>query len=821
MHTVRMRAARGAVVTTLVGALVAGVGGGASAAPREEGVVAVPASHEAAAALGAPEKTAAGAGGGFSDVISSHPFFDDITWMRETGVTTGYTDGTFRSLATVSRDAMAAFLYRATTGQPKAPPCTAAPFWDVPTNHPFCGEIAWLAGTGVTTGHPDGSYRPAQPVSREAMAAFLYRLRNDGGTAPACTTTPFGDVRTVDRFCGEIAWLAATEIAGGWPDRTFRPGRDIERQAMARFMHRLDALPRPAAPGLRVEVTDLPEGVAAAVVVTGPDGVPTHLTGTTDIADAAVGAWTVTAENVVVADPGGDLTYAPTITPATVTLTPDAGATVTVSYFTVVSDATVVLPEGSVLAVDRAVSPTSVTLGASAGVEVGDVLVSDVTAAAPYGMLVRVTALAGDDPVVATVEPATITDAVPRGHLVADAAFTAANLDSGLAGTGRAPDAAAAGTEAAATAAAARSNPIMDAISDNFECEFDADDVEFDSEFEFEGGLELDFEWGDGFWEGLDSAELSGWVSQYAELVFEAELEAGCELKEVELLATPWRMGTFTVWLSFVPVVIVPEVQLYLDGSFEVTGRIVTGVTESFDAEAGVRYDGEAFHPVGGPPEIETEFLPPKPQVTAEADAGVRAELRMEIYGAAGPYLSVRPGLSFQADTLDDPWWQLYATLGISAGMLAEALDWEYETGEFVSIRHLLASAPEPPDYVDYGEVPYRMLQDDGNPDAPSGEVTMHLEPGQIGRLTCVTGGRSNGNGQWGYAQFSRASSPDNDTVTLVTRAPSGEWENVLRTGEGAQTEGAMLEWEDATVLVMPSGETTDIVVSCDTWFYT
>jgi hypothetical protein len=74
--------------------------------------------------------------------------------------------------------AMAVFLYRF-SGNPNGadPACTggSAPFTDVALSHPFCGEIQWLASTGITTGYPDGTFKPAANVQRMAMAAFLHR----------------------------------------------------------------------------------------------------------------------------------------------------------------------------------------------------------------------------------------------------------------------------------------------------------------------------------------------------------------------------------------------------------------------------------------------------------------------------------------------------------------------------------------------------------------------------------------------------------------------------------------------------------------------
>lgn len=55
-------------------------------------------------------------------------------------------------------------------------PGTLGPFSDVSGVHLFCQEITWLVGTGVTVGYSDSTYRPSTSVTRGAMAAFLYRF---------------------------------------------------------------------------------------------------------------------------------------------------------------------------------------------------------------------------------------------------------------------------------------------------------------------------------------------------------------------------------------------------------------------------------------------------------------------------------------------------------------------------------------------------------------------------------------------------------------------------------------------------------------------
>lgn len=177
--------------------------------------------------------------GTFPDVLPGHPFAGEIAWLVERGITTGYADGTFRPEAPVSRQAMAAFLYREANGDVPAPGCSTAAFTDVPAGHPFCGEIAWLVEEGIADGYADGTFRPTAPLSRQAMAAFIAR-HSGPDSLPACTTQPFPDVRTGHPFCREIQWMKSAGLSTGYEDGTFRPTAVITRQAMAAFLYRLE-----------------------------------------------------------------------------------------------------------------------------------------------------------------------------------------------------------------------------------------------------------------------------------------------------------------------------------------------------------------------------------------------------------------------------------------------------------------------------------------------------------------------------------------------------------------------------------------------------
>lgn len=181
----------------------------------------------------------------FWDVLPSRAFASQIAWLASSGVTNGYSDGSFRPLGTVNRDAMAAFLYRF-AGSPAFTAPAVSPFTDVTPSTPFYKEISWLAQSGITGGFSDGSFRPGLSVNRDAMAAFLYRFAGEPTFTPPAVS-PFADVNLSTPFYKEITWLASTEVTGGFSDGTFRAGQPVNRDAMAAFLFRFDdkGLPSP------------------------------------------------------------------------------------------------------------------------------------------------------------------------------------------------------------------------------------------------------------------------------------------------------------------------------------------------------------------------------------------------------------------------------------------------------------------------------------------------------------------------------------------------------------------------------------------------
>jgi secreted trypsin-like serine protease len=174
-------------------------------------------------------------GAQFTDVPTSSEFYDDIEWVASRAITTGYGNCTYRPGDVVDRGAMAAFFYRL-SGWPLGY-FPDGGFSDVKGSNGFYREINWMVDEGITTGYNNGTFLPNEAVTRQSMAAFFYRLAGSPrGADPACVSAPFPDVPTSNPFCGEIDWLVDTGITTGYGDNTYRPLNPVGRQAMARFM---------------------------------------------------------------------------------------------------------------------------------------------------------------------------------------------------------------------------------------------------------------------------------------------------------------------------------------------------------------------------------------------------------------------------------------------------------------------------------------------------------------------------------------------------------------------------------------------------------
>ena len=117
------------------------------------------------------------------------------------------------------------------------------PFSDVPADHLFADDVAWLADSGITRGcnPPENTlFCPDTVVTRGQMAAFLRRGLEDRLTTGVPVEFTDDDQSV---FEGDIEWLAATEVTHGCSVGRFCPADPVTRGQMAAFLTRALDLP--------------------------------------------------------------------------------------------------------------------------------------------------------------------------------------------------------------------------------------------------------------------------------------------------------------------------------------------------------------------------------------------------------------------------------------------------------------------------------------------------------------------------------------------------------------------------------------------------
>jgi len=111
----------------------------------------------------------------FTDVPADNPYFNYVEWMNAEGISSGTTATTYSPSSPVTRAQMAVFMYRL-AGSPAFDPPTTATFTDVPADNPYYSYAEWMNAEGISKGTTKTTYSPSSPVTREQMAALLYRL---------------------------------------------------------------------------------------------------------------------------------------------------------------------------------------------------------------------------------------------------------------------------------------------------------------------------------------------------------------------------------------------------------------------------------------------------------------------------------------------------------------------------------------------------------------------------------------------------------------------------------------------------------------------
>lgn len=173
-----------------------------------------------------------------------------VKWAFDKGVMNGRWSRTFSPDTMVDRGMACTVLYRfagleTDKDEDNGNVGGANPFPDVPRDAYYGPAVAWAAGEDIVQGCDDGLFHPADSVTREQLAAILYRYASPLGeqNGPGPELGSFEDAGDVSEYAQEaIAWAVSAGLMQGKGDNRLDPQGLATRAEMAAMMQRLQAL---------------------------------------------------------------------------------------------------------------------------------------------------------------------------------------------------------------------------------------------------------------------------------------------------------------------------------------------------------------------------------------------------------------------------------------------------------------------------------------------------------------------------------------------------------------------------------------------------
>ena len=172
----------------------------------------------------------------FTDVGMGSWFYDNVKYCYDNGLMIGADASSFVPEGAVSRGQVVTVLYRL-AGTPSVAGQTC-PFTDV--DESWCKDaIVWGYNAGVVMGYDDNTFRPDECVTREQLAAFVYRYANDGAAASG-KTLAFTDGSLVSDYAvPAMNWCINKGVVIGMGDGTLYPQGGSTRAQFAAMISRL------------------------------------------------------------------------------------------------------------------------------------------------------------------------------------------------------------------------------------------------------------------------------------------------------------------------------------------------------------------------------------------------------------------------------------------------------------------------------------------------------------------------------------------------------------------------------------------------------
>lgn len=173
----------------------------------------------------------------FTDVRESDWFYEDVAFAYENGLFAGTSDTTFSPNASMTRAMLVTVLYRL-EGQPAVNGRSG--FSDVQYNGYYEDAVTWAADNGIVNGTSTTTFSPNANVTREQMAAILYRYAQHKkyNTAASSGLNGFTDHASVSGYAAaSLEWAVAEKLVNGNAGKLMPTG-NATRAQVAAILHR-------------------------------------------------------------------------------------------------------------------------------------------------------------------------------------------------------------------------------------------------------------------------------------------------------------------------------------------------------------------------------------------------------------------------------------------------------------------------------------------------------------------------------------------------------------------------------------------------------
>ena len=172
----------------------------------------------------------------FTDVNQDLWYHDGIDYVIDNGLMNGVGDTLFAPNGTTNRAMIVTILHRL-EGTPGG---ETASFQDVADGQWYSEAVGWAAANGIVTGYSADTFGPMNPITREQMAAILYRYAQYKGcdVSEAAGLEAFGDAGTVSSYAvPALEWAVGAELINGM-DGNLNPKGTATRAQVATILMR-------------------------------------------------------------------------------------------------------------------------------------------------------------------------------------------------------------------------------------------------------------------------------------------------------------------------------------------------------------------------------------------------------------------------------------------------------------------------------------------------------------------------------------------------------------------------------------------------------